>query len=413
MNDKAMHDPQSIRAVEYLGCNLGLNVLAVTYRDEDWYVITDGRQERWVRLFKRDALRAMLDTYAYLDVVECLNVYDGSTNATNGVRIHRGARHIIRRPCLLDRIPTCLREVRGVEQSSEDSGICWYAAMVFVMLFSAPMRKLFFTKADPALRKRMSGVLKDSVRAEALRHYLYHVYKLGDNPDQPPHLDGQNGFSQFCILLAKLNIPTIRLFAPKLVAIRDEIVDQGPKGENRHKLRDVPRADETSLLVVRCFHTRWIPRARIEYQVDPARPPLRYRLIGLFIGSEYCSHQIAASATDTSSTRWALTDADATRLGIGPLFWTCRRQPGESQREHILRWRAMWGQIVPATRFGDNQVCDLNPSNRPPRALEGQTDKDTTREAGVVNTDFVYIHEPTSPTTPEWIYDSGTIYRDL
>lgn len=411
MHDEALHDPHSIREVEYLGCNLGLRVLAVTYRDEEWYVITDGRQERWVRLFKREALKAMLKTYAYLDVVECLNVYDGTINR---LRIHRGPRHIIRKPCLLDRIPKSLRAVRGVEQTTKDSGICWYAAMVFVMLFSAPMRKLFFTKADPALSKRMRGVLGDKVRAEELRRHLYYAYKLGDKPGQPPHLDGQNGFSQFCILLAKLDIPTIRLFAPTLVPIRDAIIDKGPKGKNRQKLRDVPRPDETSLLVVRCFHTRWIPRARIEYQVDPTRPPLRYRLIGLFIGSEYCSHQVAASATDTRSTTWALTDADATGLGIGPLFWTSRRRPGESRQEHILRWRAIWSQIVPATRFGNNQVCDLNPSNRPPRALERQAvGRDTTGRVGVVNTDFVYIHEPNTSPTPEWIYDSGTIYRDL
>ena len=83
-------------------------------------------------------------------------------------------------------------------------------------------------------------------------------------------------------------------------------------------LQEVPRKGETSLLVVRCFRRHWIPQARIMYKSNPEEPPLRYKLVGLLIGSEYCSHQIAVSAVDDASTTWALSDADATIVESDP-----------------------------------------------------------------------------------------------
>lgn len=388
VRDKHLEDPKNIRQVNYLGCKSKLRLLAVTYRGEKWCLITDDQQERWVRLWAPAALKNMITSYAYLDTLECLNVADGQDG---GVRVYYGAPYIIRQPCFLDQIEYSLRNVRGIKQLSSASGICWYAAMVFVMLFSRPMRKLFLAKADPVLRKHFNGVLTNTSRAEKLRHHLYYAYRLGDRPGQPPHMDGQNGFSQLAILLARLDIPTIRLFAPTLSPIKNKVID---KDGNEYTLRVVPKKDETSLLVVRCLRTRWVPKARIKYQVHPDRPPLVYRLIGLLIGSEYCEHQVAASATSTTSTHWALSDADATRLGIGPLFWTVRRRPGESRTDHMKRWRATWRQILPATRFGNKQVCDFNPFNRPSRALERPAQEKTSGEFGVVNTDCVYIHIP-------------------
>ena len=155
-------------------CNLKLRVIAVVCRGEDWYVITDNHQERWVRLYKPNALQALLKGLRYLDTQNCMS--------SNNIIVVQGSRLVIREKCLLTRIPTALRSVPGIAQI-KNRGICWFAAMVFVMLFS-PVRKLFYEKANRKLQKHMTNVLSDPKRAERLRAFLYNTYALETVPDK-------------------------------------------------------------------------------------------------------------------------------------------------------------------------------------------------------------------------------------
>lgn len=354
--------------------------------ETNWYLVSDGKQERWVRLFSKNALQTLVTQYAYLDTNECLNIARHGRN----LQIERGAPYTVRSSPVLNHLSKRVRDIRGVEQHASNSGICWYAAMCFVMFLSTQMTDLLVSKANDELRSHMQNVLTDRKKAEALRHHLYFQYALGDRPNQNPMYDGQNGFTQLCILLAKLDIPTVRLLAPELTAIVLPVQDQN---KTPLTLRTMPSPQETALLVVRNFRSKWRPRAKITYSPSGRKEDGRtYRLIGLMIGSEYCQHQIGASAVDLNMCcTWGLCDADASSRGIGPLFWTTRRRKHESVKDYMSRWQSTWEKMIPATLFGNNQVCDLNPSNRPPRALEQSLPDD---RPGVVNTDFIYMSPP-------------------
>tara|TARA_B110000046_G_C13022479_1_gene411974 strand:- start:1058 stop:2233 length:1176 start_codon:yes stop_codon:yes gene_type:complete len=375
--------PEQVCLIEYTTCNGSMRIVSCTFRGEAWYLIVDAkdrRRQRWVRLFHPSALSALVRSYGYIGSDGCLN--------KDRAVVHRGEKKDATESVVLNRLSAVHRSVRGVPQRAINSGVCWYCAMCFVMLFSKQMRRLLRSKAPPPLRQKMQNVLTDKVRAEALRHELYHTYALGDRPGQDPALDGQNGFAQLCILLAHLDIPTVRLFAPDMRAVEDSVRDQRGR---RHTLRSIPRADETSLLVVRAFRTKWKPRARITHGGR------RYKLVAVMIGSEHCGHQIGASAVDMDMcSTWALSDSDATQHGVGPLYWSVRRAKGEDRTRFLRRWRSMWEDMVPATLFGDRQVCDLNPANRPTRELESyqRIVNDRPSAPGVVNSDFIFLHTP-------------------
>lgn len=377
--------PEKVCRVEYTSCDGILNIFACVFKGENWYLIIDGRdrsRQRWVRLFTPSALSSLVRAYGYIDSAGCLNKDSGI--------IHRGKKINAKECVVLKRLSTAHRLVRGVPQRAINSGVCWYCAMCFVMLFSKQMNNLLHLKAPSRLRSKFKDALVDRTRAEELRHELYHTYALGDRPGQDPSLDGQNGFAQLCVLLASLDIPTVRLFAPDMQELNDKIRDQRNR---RHTLRTQPSSDETSLLVVRAFRTKWTPRARID------RGGRRYKLIAVMIGSEHCGHQIGASAVDANRcSTWALSDSDATQHGIGPMFWSVRRTKGEDAKRYMRRWRQMWHDMIPATIFGREEVCDLNPVNRPTHELERHSRVlgDRPSVPGVVNTDYIYIHVPST-----------------
>ena len=374
-------NPGDVCRIEYTSCDGRMQIIACDVGGEHWYLIADDRRrQRWVRLFRPSALLPLLNSYGYLDSNGCLN-------RDRGV-VHRGPRHRLEGPTMLDRLTSKQRATTGVPQRAHNSGVCWYCAMCFVMLFTTQMRRLLRDRAPPVLKRLLGKTLTDKDTAERLRHHLYHTYALGDKPGQDPALDGQNGFAQLCILLHHLDVPVVRLFAPDMEEITDKVRDQRKR---LLEMRREPRAGETSLLVVRAFRTKWTPKARLVWQGR------RYKLVGALIGSEHCGHQIGASALDIDDcATWALSDSDATQHGIGPLFWSVRRRKGEATASFRARWQGMWSDMVPATIFGGNQVCDLNPVNRPTRELERH--ERITDEApdtpGVVNTDFIYMHIP-------------------
>lgn len=388
----ALDDRANVRAVEYVTpCTLTLRLLAMSYAgDDNWVLITDGRSERWVRLYGVRALRNLVRHYGFIDAHQCLNA---STRGAPSIVVHLGPPHTVRRAPLLDGLRREHLIVRGVKQRRGGGGICWYCAMVFVMLFSPQMRAMFRCRAPTALQQRLHRVLEES-NGEGLRRYLYAAYALGDRPDQAPHLDGQNGFTQLSILLARLDIPTTRLIpqpdqasAGPYYEMTDPVVDQEGK---EHALRAHPRSGEAGLLVVRCFRSKWIPPPTI------TRHGRVYRLVAMLIGSEYCGHQVGASVVDAARSEvWALTDSDATQKGLGPMFWRTPRRPTDTEERYMRRWHRSWKMMIPTTLFGDDQVCDLNPVNRPQRWFETSgraADAADAADVGRVNTDYIYWH---------------------
>ena len=347
------------------------------YKGETWVrVCCTDQVDRWIRMFSTKSLGQLLKIYGFMDSSGCVNKAD--------FRITRGSRTPIRMDTTLDGLTETQRSTKGVPQRVFNSGLCWYNAMCFVMLFCRQMRALLFAK-DSKLASISEGALNSKEKAEQLRHYLYHKYALGDRPGQRPEDDGQNGCSQFCILLANLDIPVVRFFAENMHELTDDVIDQS----KRHlRMRSIPSPGEAGLLIVRCFRTRWTPRRRIVFKNR------RYKLIGMFIGSEHCGHQIGVSTCDMRVCRWAMSDSDAAQHGIGPMFWSIQQRAGETRSAFRLRWRKMWDDVIPVTLFGNKQVCDFNPINRPTHELERFSRSLSTKgRPGVVNTDFVYISD--------------------
>jgi hypothetical protein len=373
-------DCKTVSKIRYTTCSNNMHIEVVQYQGETWCAISDGTTLRWLRLLKPDALSAVAGSFGYLD-------NDGCLNKDMGV-VTRGRRKVLSSPPVNARVSAAQRAITGVPQRTATSGICWFCSMCFVMLFEKNMRELFQRRAPHNLAEKLVGVLQDPASAEDLRVHLFNHLALGDDPRQDPLLDGQNGFVQLCILLSALDIPVVRLLAPEMLESTDHVLDQH---QRPCPLRNTPRSDETSLLVVRVFRTRWSPTPRFVHRGR------RYRLTAALIGSEHCGHQVAVSTVALPScSTWALSDSDATRKGIGPMYWSVRRKSNESKRAYLARWRRMWSDMIPATIFGGNDVCDLNPINRSTYTLQkySRTVDDNSGKPGVVNTDFIYMSQP-------------------
>lgn len=361
----------------YTTCDTNMRVRFHKYNDEDWCCIlsVDNHPERWFRMHTSGASNALIKKYGYMDSNGCVNRGNG--------RVTGDRPSTLRKNSTLDNLNQTQRDTIGVPQRMYNSGLCWYCAMCFMMLFSSQMRKVILDYAPETFRRMCANVLTDREAAEAFRRYLYSTYSIGDRPEQNPELDGQNGFSQFCILAARIGLPVIRLFAPSMITLEDDIVDQSGK---HWTMRTTPRSDEPCILAVRCFRTKWVPHRRI------VRGGRRYKLVALMIGSEHCGHQIGASTCDMSIGRWSLSDSDMAQHGIGPMFWTMLMRPNESRTQFRRRWRDMWDKIIPLTLFGSGQICDLNPSNRPTHELQQHAQRlSQPAPPGVVNTDWIYL----------------------
>ena len=356
------------------------------YRGDVWHRISSrGQPDRWFRLFKPSALAKLNARYKFIDGAGCLNE-DGKLGQTtpSSLRYVR----------VLHKLDESTLQTHGAEQKTKYSGICWYCASLFLMFFSRQMRHLMLSKLDDEDAAFTVNILSSRANAEAFRRHMYAKYKYGDRPDQPEHMDGQNGFGQFCILASKLDIPLIRLFAPSMYELTEPVLDT--EGEEC-TIRTTPLPGETSLLCIRCFRTKWVPVPRYIWKGR------RYKIVGMFIGSEHCGHQIGASTCDMRACDWAVADSDASREGIGPMFWSLKKKKTTETKEDFLkRWQEMWGSMIPATKF-QKGICDLNPKNRDTMML--QTLKHTAYRklmehgeeedgVGVVNTDFLYIHIP-------------------
>lgn len=362
----------------YASCDTRMRVRMHKYNGEDWCCVlsADNHPERWFRMHDSRASNALIQKYAYMDAAGCVNKSTGHLKGNRPLVLHTNG--------TLDKLDDRQRATIGVPQRTPNSGLCWYCAMCFTMLFSSQMRDVIMHYAPESFKRMCANVLVDRAAAEAFRRYLYDTFALGDRPGQNPELDGQNGFSQFCILAARIGLPVVRLFAPSMIELTDPVIDQSG---DAWMLRTDARPDEPSLLVVRCFRTKWVPHRRV---IHKGR---RYKLVALMIGSEHCGHQIGASTCELSTGRWSLSDSDMAQHGIGPMFWKILRRPGESRFAFRRRWRDMWDKIMPVTIFGDGHMCDLNPTNRPTHELEQHAQRlKQPAPPGVVNTDWIYLN---------------------
>lgn len=348
-----------------------------------WGIYSEDLPTRFVCIKNNRGLKRFATRYGYMDKFDCVNYKSGKFGVVSDIKHYKAAQYDLQ---VLKSIENVYAP--GVPQRAVNSGLCWYSAMCFCCFFCKQMRDLIKTYSkDLRLNMLIDRCLYEPKMAEELRHHLYYKYHLGDDPKQDPEKDGQNGFSEFIILCAYLGIPIVRLFAPNLSEYTEDITD---KSGNKLRVKRPQHEGETALLVVRCFRTHWRPKLRIVHN------GLRYKLVSVLIGSEHCGHQIGASTCDMRVCRWACADADACREGIGPVFWKVKRNENEYVKTFVQRWWDAWGKMIPVTLFNSESFCDFSPHNRSTCSLESAMKKNktcTTYNAGVVNSDFVYLRE--------------------
>jgi len=391
-----------IYAVEYSGCAAGsLRLWLVHINDPSpsdgchadawWRVDSPGLPDRLVRLSQGGrSMRRLVSRYGLMDANGCINVKRGCysvapADAIAGILVETDqGRH------LDAAVPLSIRDVLGVPQRTEDSGICWYAALSFCMFFNEAMRDLVTAHMPEDLRPTCARVLRSPEESETLRRALWERYAFGDPYGQAPELDGQNGVSQFCVLAAQLGIAVERYFVDDegdAHRVTDPVEDQRHR---EHALPGDPRPGVAHVCIFRFRRGAHGTKARHRPSRRIHLHGRRYRLVGMMIGSEHCGHQISAAARDDRGRGWAVCDSDSQRYGIGPIHVS------SCERDRDQWWKA-WRSLVPVTFFSDG-MCDLSPQNRrvgelvdPHTGRAQPTRADAAPDAGLTNVDFLFI----------------------
>lgn len=375
----------NIVEIHYDTCNDSVicKLLHVNSQGYWWGIFSNGLPTRYICVKTYHSLMKFATRYGYMDKNDCVNYKSGKFGI---VTKFEPPKEYYDSKKTIDFLVS--RNKQGVPQKSLNSGLCWYCAMCFACFFCKQMRSLIkYYSNDRKLNELIDICLDYKDKAEELRHHLFYTYNIGDDPNQNPEDDGQNGLSEFLSFCAQLNIPVVRLFAPSLSELKTEVLD---KKDNVFSFPQ-PKASKPCLLVVRCFRTRWRAKLRITHE------GIRYKLTSVMIGSEHCGHQIGASTCDLRVCRWACADADACKEGIGPMYWNVKKYREENIKTFVDRWWDVWGKMIPVTLFNSNSFCDFSPHNRSTCKLESNMKSDKTCtdfNAGVVNSDFIYIHEP-------------------
>lgn len=381
---------QKVKKVVIMGCRPqdSMQIILVTdlvneidshgiVRDGVWKLKATGLPNRWVRLWNGwKSLKNLLTKYSFFDASGCVYNFDPAgilqanastcsykmnVSVTNG---HLNKRNIFVKLCdarsrraTLVPCHVPLKDV-GVAQLSNRSGICWWGSMWFTLCFSPDCSKIlkhYVAKSKyPMLLQYVQNVLKSKESSEEFRRFLFFKFGIGDDPDQSPEKDGQNGFAQFSIFCRKLNIPMVTIMAPWMKELSDPITS--PVGETVRAPRH-PEAGEPAFLGIRTYRSVHVPKFAFRYKGRV------WKLRSAMIGSEFCGHQIAISCSCEGQGKWAVYDADGVKESIGPIAWDIAEK-GEVNEK---RWWQLLDKILPIiNQTSGSTYCDMNPHNRHP-----------------------------------------------
>lgn len=331
-------------------------------RDSWWAVEpteTSRMPVRALRLTKGShSLTNLLRRYGFQGADDCVRHRD--------VRLHYSAAPASR-PELLSRIPESLRDLTGLPQLHRNSGNCWFTAMCGTSFLNPRVRDLILSRvSDPQVRDLCSRCLYDRDAAHQLRRFLWYTYRIGDNVEQRPELDGKNGAAEFSALCAHLKVPLLRFVDVQKGGTCLELMDvRISTGSGMQTLVDVDRT-KPHLLMARFLDadnsTTFPVRRRLYHK------GCTYRLVGFYGGSRRCSHQCGFAFPGTSWRYVVLFDADCNKDGIGPMHVLFDK--GEHWKKN---WWAAWRTLVIVTKYGSNysKFCPLSPHNVPDDSWDG------------------------------------------
>lgn len=278
-------------------------------------------------------------------------------------------------------IPMSVTNSSGIPQFYPRSGVCWFAAMCGTSFINPDMKNLIESHvSDEDLKRSFSNCNFDRNTAEHLRKRLWYEFSVGDDVENPPEMDGRNGFAEFCAMCAQFGVPMRRYRerGGKLIRMDNRVVDR----RNRtHYLRE-PQNNETHILALRFQdgdHTNRFPvqrRVRIGDQ--------HYRLCGFYAGQMKCGHQMGVTSPTGSWRDWVIVDADLHKDGISPIFV---RFDGP---EWLEKWWNAWRDLMHVTKFGagTSEFCNLSPWNPTNTSLDIYRG---TTGPGTNSLDLVYV----------------------
>lgn len=376
-------------------------------RDGWWSIRSEGIPTRHVRLVDGLAsLRALCSRFGLMDVDECVHKSGGTFWCDREERV-------LARRIPAHRFPFSSPAL-GVPQRLVNSGICWYASLCFVLFGNEDLRPIVLRHLPERCRADAEACLTDAAASERLRKFLWDEYGVGDRWGCGPEEEGQNGGTQLGILAAQIGLPLRRLFVHqgKQYTIDTPVKDMKEKREMTLDGTQTPPGQPHLLLVRfrRGNHSedaKSMPERRVMYRDslndlqqttyrdglasrsrDHGSKGRRYRLVGILVGSEACSHQIGCVAPTRSWKHWSTACADARRRGVTAIHWKCSRptrrgyhSSGEGSDPLDDNW--FWGLfrfMVPLSSSSAG-VCDMRPINRGPGG----------KGAGRVNVDFLYL----------------------
>lgn len=347
--------------------------------DSWWVIETPNLPRRAIRLFEGvHSLQEFIGRYGFLDASGCVHHKRATLHYADQTTSPLP-------PFDLDAcVPRHAQDTRGVPQFVRNSGVCWYASLCCVF-FSRPDILEWLGRYMPSdMTNLCKRSLYDRDTALKLRHMWWYDYSVGDDVDQPPEMDGRNGFSEFTTLCAKLRIPLVRysLEEGKLYPMNNTVRDR--KGKNC-TVR-LPKPGEKHLLAFRYIdgdhHKKHPVLRRVEVQNR------RYRFLGVTSGNRKCGHQIGWVVLD--GWRHVMAgDADLHKDGIGPLF-VCF--DGDQWRSSD-RWWSGCREMLHVAKFGPGrrEFCNLSPHNEADTLLDAY--RGSTSTVGKNSLDVIYISE--------------------
>lgn len=353
-----------------------------------WWVITSKNMpDRFLCMSGGyQSLSNFIRRYGFLDADGCLNHEHGIVTFADKVS------DLKEYP--VD-VPEHLKDACGVPQHAPDSGICWYASMCWISFACLPLRKFLFRYLPVDLQKLAQESIRSPPAAEELRRRLWFDYAVGDKWGKAPHLEGQNGLTQFLILCANLKAPILRFRDVRgcLQRVAPNIIDQ--KGKSM-KLAEPNTMNTPHILVLRYYRGDHHKKCPISRRL--VLKGKRYRLVGVYMGKMQCGHQTGAVSTTGSWRRWSLGDADLHKDKIHPIhihFKPTKYYRG-SPKEGLNDWSGpewwyAWEHLVHVTKFGagNTQKCNMNLHNHSDALYMGVPKA----RPGSLNCDVVYISE--------------------
>lgn len=307
-------------------------------------VSTPGLPSRVMRLTTgTDGLRHLIEKYGFLDSEGCMHHREGVCRYMKQAEGRAGAP---------DFVPSEHRSLAGVPQFYPRSGVCWYASLCVNAFLNPKVRSLFQNALPAKYRPLCERCLYSRDDAEALRKALWFDYGVGDDVTKPPQEDGCNGFLELSLLCAKVCVPMLRFsFDGKKLQEMKPTVSKGRTTARCGKV-DARRPHLLGLRYPDWTTAKAIPR-RLE------KNGVRYRLVGVFMGSRACGHQIGLGVPTGDWRSIVLTDADLHKRGVGPTFvhfsgaqWVADFPKALSALIHITKYG-----------MGGTKACSLSPLN--------------------------------------------------